>query len=50
MKTKRFLNRCDSAFTLAEIMVTTGMAAVVGVCASYIFLNGTSRTTKTASR
>ncbi|HEX8077337.1 MAG TPA: hypothetical protein VF511_05945 [Chthoniobacterales bacterium] len=42
MKRLTSSRRCNaSGFTLSEIMVTLGMASVVGVCATYIFLNGT---------
>lgn len=41
MNTKLRVAESASGFTLGEIMVAMGMASIVGVCAGYIFLNGT---------
>lgn len=43
------ISRPEAGFTLGEMMVTLGISSVVGVCATYVFLQGTMLAAKNTS-
>jgi plastocyanin len=49
MNLRNRTSRSEAGFTLGEMMVTLGMSSVVGVCATYVFLNGTILAAKNTS-